>query len=134
MSDYISRKEALVALSHLLKDIKGNPIGDGASPFADGIWRGERACAMEAILRIKSLPAADVRPVVREKWLAAEYCHGAEGYEEGWFERRAISGDAAYCSKCGEFARLDEAGAYVLSNFCPNCGADMRGKESNGET
>lgn len=111
MSDYIRREEVVCKIERLR-----DKCGNDEMAFALN-W------AKELVIKI---PAADVRPVVREKWLAAEYCHGAEGYEEGWFERRAIAGDAAYCSKCGEFARLDEAGAYVLSNFCPNCGADMR--------
>lgn len=37
--------------------------------------------------------------------------------------------DEHYCNKCGNFALwLEEADGYyeVESNFCPNCGADMR--------
>ena len=57
---------------------------------------------------IKSIPAANVRPVVRGKW---EY----------------ISFMTVKCSNCQEtFQEL--AG----DNFCPNCGADMRAEE--GET
>lgn len=32
------------------------------------------------------------------------------------------------CSICGEEAFFDEDGDY-LTNYCPHCGADMRGKE-----
>lgn len=45
------------------------------------------------------IPAADVRPVVRGKW-ETDTCH-------------------VYCSICGEYENNK-------SNFCPNCGADMR--------
>ena len=31
-----------------------------------------------------------------------------------------------HCSECGR-------GRYFCSNFCPNCGADMRGKQSESE-
>ena len=33
------------------------------------------------------------------------------------------------CSVCGEDALVADGGDEVLSNFCPNCGADMRGEE-----
>lgn len=52
---------------------------------------------------IESIPAADVRPVVRGKWI---------DHQEGrWIY--------AKCSECGTLHD-------VKSNFCPNCGADMR--------
>lgn len=57
---------------------------------------------------IKSIPAADMRPVVRGKW---EY----------------ISFMTVKCSNCQEtFQEL--AG----DNFCPNCGADMREPPKEG--
>lgn len=52
---------------------------------------------------IASLPAADVRPVVRGKWMHKE-----------------ITSDfhvIGQCSVCKERRRID--------NYCPNCGADM---------
>lgn len=51
---------------------------------------------------LKSIPAADVRPVVRGKW---EY----------------ISFMTVKCSNCQEIFHELEG-----DNFCPNCGADMR--------
>ena len=53
--------------------------------------------------KIESIPAANVRPVVRGKW---EDCTEYNG------EYR--------CSVCKEFEGHKR-------NFCPNCGADMRG-------
>lgn len=32
------------------------------------------------------------------------------------------------CSECGE-APLSDGEEWVLSNYCPNCGADMRGEQ-----
>ena len=52
---------------------------------------------------IKSIPAADVRPVKRGTWIARPY----------------MMGNTQYCSLCGENYGMKH-------NFCPNCGADMR--------
>ena len=49
---------------------------------------------------LNEIPAADVRPVVRGKWII-----------NGWSIR---------CSEC----RYDMP--FSVRNFCPNCGADMR--------
>jgi hypothetical protein len=51
----------------------------------------------EDVTRLLSL---DVRPVVRGKWI-----------RNGWYSR---------CSECGHDM------LFSVSNFCPNCGADMR--------
>lgn len=53
-------------------------------------------------------PAADVRPVVRAVW--RRYSPFTDTYE---------------CSNCGEQV-IDQQ---FRTNFCPNCGADMRAKE-----
>ena len=55
--------------------------------------------------RLEELPAADVRPVVRGKWRL--YSPLTDTYE---------------CDKCG-YQVIDES---FRTNFCPNCGADMR--------
>lgn len=39
------------------------------------------------------------------------------------------SGDR-FCSECGSCALYHEIGLKIESRFCPNCGADMRGKEN----
>ena len=56
--------------------------------------------------RMERIHAADVRPVVRGEWTL--------------FGRRGIYGVMYECSAC--HAKYDG-----ITNFCPNCGADMRG-------
>jgi NADH pyrophosphatase NudC (nudix superfamily) len=56
---------------------------------------------------IETFPAADVRPVVRGRWVTRPY----------------MMGNTQYCSRCGE----NYGEKY---HFCPNCGADMRGGEA----
>ena len=47
-----------------------------------------------------------------------------------------LRGERYYCSECGEEAINLESEPdiygynYCLTNYCPNCGADMRGKEN----
>lgn len=83
MTDYIERKATFdVAQEH----------------FCDS------ARTLEAI---ETLPAADVRPVVRGRWIEKPY----------------LLGTTNVCSVCGENYGMPH-GKY---NFCPNCGADMRG-------
>ena len=70
---------------------------------------------------IKRAPAADVRPVVRGEWIKPTGMMPPEHH--GHYE----------CSICGWWAMRDWAKPWngiVLTNFCPNCGADMNGKES----
>ena len=53
---------------------------------------------------IKEQPTVDAVPVVRGEWVGIEY--------DMFFK----------CSRCGHTTD------YMLTNFCPNCGADMRKK------
>lgn len=53
---------------------------------------------------LKAIPAADVRPVERGNWTRFDYVPVGHDYE---------------CSKCGYMNDM-------MSNYCPNCGADMR--------
>lgn len=62
--------------------------------------------------KISALPAADVRPVVRGKWI--------------WKK----SGEVV-CSKCNDLMAIvgnteDLIAVKSYHNFCPNCGADMK--------
>ena len=54
--------------------------------------------------KIENIPAADVRPVVRGRWVKPT---------------RVPDSMLSECSVCGF-----DTGAYTF-NFCPNCGTDM---------
>ena len=66
------------------------------------------------INRLKSIPAADVRPVVRGAWIPGTY--------EKPFECSACHTRYYWCTR------------KYASNFCPNCGADMRQEPPKEET
>ena len=91
MAEYIEREAAFNAILKLVPKVDD----DGYC----WVIRGDAATA------INSLPAADVRPVVRGKWIRPT---------------RVPDSVLSECSVCG-FG----TGAYTF-NFCPNCGADMR--------
>lgn len=88
MADYIKRVDALKAATLAELD-------------ADFV--------IEAIHRI---PAADVRPVVRGRWIDLDEC----------------SNEGVYCSNCQKKVYKFSYSNTMKrkSNFCPNCGADMR--------
>ena len=83
----------------------------------DLIRRSDAIKAVDAFLgtdpiveRIKRLPSAD-RP--QGEWITTTPWSYDGGMGDGYYQK---------CSNCGkEF--MDK------SNFCPNCGADMRGKD-----
>lgn len=60
-----------------------------------------------SIATIRAMKPADVRPVVRGEWIG--------------------DGDCIICSNC------KTAYTFMGSNFCPNCGADMRGGDADGD-
>lgn len=76
-----------------------------------------RACAINDVLDdVEDAPAADVRPVVRGKWIPV----GVDDMDEGMYK----------CSECGSEHFFPEILLGIpADNYCPNCGADMREKE-----
>ena len=75
--------------------------------YADG-WNS-------AIEIIQNAPTIEARPVVRGGWEDRYTPNG-----------KYVSWDGFYCSVCGKQA--------TKSNFCPNCGADMRGTKDDARS
>ena len=68
-------------------------------------------CDIEALLEMQ--PTVDAVEVVHGRW--AKIAHYPY-----------------YCSVCNEIAPLDfEGESHYKSNYCPNCGADMRERKDN---
>lgn len=87
VGEYISREAAIKEVAKWLADVFSIKSESGAGTL---------------FKKLRSIPSADVRPVVRGKWI---------DHQEGrWIY--------AKCSECGTVHD-------VKSNFCPNCGADM---------
>jgi hypothetical protein len=114
--DYISREAALQFIFDACAECM-----DYCEEF-DGIRPDCNQCLLDGVkLKLRDLPAADVRPVMRGKWVAEK-----EDVEWGSYVVHYR------CSNCGRLPHFDkESFKFLLSDFCPKCGADMR--EANNE-
>lgn len=67
-----------------------------------------------------------------EKGYVAGFDDGYKNRPKGkWLLLDKCSNEGVYCSNClKKVYRKEYANQKVKSNFCPNCGADMRGKEN----
>ena len=65
---------------------------------------------------IRKMPTADAAPIRLGLWK----CGGGRSCADG-----SSVCDAWVCSECGKYND-------TLTNFCPNCGADMREVKKNG--
>ena len=98
MDDYISRQAAI----RIVCDDECEDCPDGG-------------CDMYR--RLKRLPAADVRPVMRGKWI------------RGNESRTGPTKDSYICSVCGEKTLSGFCGNPAKTNFCPNCGCAMESEK-----
>lgn len=103
MAKYIEREAAVT----FLRD-HSQWLMDG--DFADGVFT-----ASEMLERV---PAADVAPVVHGEWVVSLYTTTSK-------RGRVISNAKFACSECGY------GNGRKPSNFCPNCGADMRERKGD---
>ena len=103
MSDLISR-------SALLKSFKQRCQGNCKKCDHSTFLASDEHCGL-----IDEAPTVEARPVVRGEWKKESMPYG----------------DRWYCSECKNDALFDVFNYQEKSDFCPHCGADMRG-EKNG--
>ena len=77
---------------------------------------------------VKAQPAADVAPVMHGLWIPIRESE-MTGWDPAVAGRDPIGG--YICSACKEEAVYDCNDEFVLSKYCPNCGAIMDGGNSN---
>ena len=82
----------------------------------------------KAICILHDLPAADVAPVVHGLWMPV-YESEMTGWNPAVAGRDPIGG--YICSACKEEAVYDCNDKFVLSNYCPHCGARMEGSNEH---
>lgn len=100
MSDIINRQDAIDAIDHYIDEVETIPMGIA---FTEGVKDGY--CRIRSI--IMSLPSTDIR-------LSDTYMDAIRD--------RIKNLPWTHCSICNQYIE------YPV-NFCPNCGADMRGEE-----
>ena len=76
----------------------------------------------EDIILISCLPP--VKPVKIGKWIPVD-SFSAFGGDEATWEAHGNPIAFYYCSVCKEQSHVDEFGEFILSNYCPDCGAKM---------
>lgn len=80
------------------------------------VFASDEARYNKMVEEITSIPAVEVKPIAKGKWILKEY---------------GIGCCSAECSVCGNETdgTAEDNGwgwDYTFPNFCPNCGADMR--------
>ena len=103
MSDLISRQEAIDALDKRF----------------DNVPMEQTAEILKLRKDLRELPSIQSKQK-RGKWIYGEDEYGIDGY---------------HCDKCGFFVPWDYTHKFINYiedyNFCPNCGADMRGEQDD---
>ena len=109
MADYIKRDDTINAIESL-------PTWWADEGGYYGGMQQPRVALLEpedVINAIKNIPSADVAEVRHGKWIEQE-----DGFGDTYYD----------CSCCGEpFCLIEGTPTDNMYNFCPNCGADMRG-------
>lgn len=107
-----------------------------------GIWadndRVANVCYEIVIEAVERLPSAE--PSSKREWYQKGY---RDGQKDAQKNGKWLNGDEMpdyprvpykpwmkYCSNCGEMTGQDDN---ALFNFCPNCGADMRGEQDDNQ-
>lgn len=99
MSDYIEREAALAICEKEYKE---------RVKMAD--WCGDTV-ARNIAADVSAIPAADVAPVRRGRWIHPHWCNSVS---------------AADCSECGaEAHHIEYRGVQKYYKICPSCGARM---------
>ena len=111
MDDLISRQQAIDAVAKWLYDVFGITESDGTATI---------------FKRLRELPSAQPQRK-RGKGIPVDSFSAFGGDEAMWM---AHGNPVAfyYCSECKEQAYAGEDGESLLTDFCPSCGADMRGE------
>ena len=107
---------------------KNDSSYDERNPMAkwdSGLWIRYKMFE-NAIAEAPTIDAIPIRP--QGEWIEVRAFDAFGGDEAAWM---AHGNPIAfhYCSECKEQTRLDEFGEEMMSKYCPNCGAKMKGAD-----
>ena len=119
--DLIDRQVAVDAIQQHREDVLGG------YKYDEGVAFVYAAAHNHIIDVIKHLPSAQPERK-KGRWIPVDSYSAFGGDEATWM---AHGNPVAfyYCSECKEQAYAGEDGESLLTAYCPNCGADMRGGE-----
>lgn len=117
MTTYIEREAAAALLEEKLRDIC--PLGRCSRNAVYGTDRDLYDAIESDIDALNNIPAADVVEVKHGRWVQV-ICHVE--FEDGFVDRLYEC-----CSRC------HKPNGRKMTDYCPNCGADMRGDKDGEE-
>ena len=100
---------------------------DGYFVWKSDWWEGEKDISLIDFFPVSDAqkPSAQPEPK-RGKWIPVDSFTAFGGDEATWMTHGNPTA-FHYCSVCKGQAYAGEDGESLLTDFCPNCGADMRG-------
>ena len=110
-NDLISRQDAIDALEEQLDYLQ--MLNKNENPTAEGKWYGINW----ARNTIADLPSIEERP--QGEWISRE--------DMDYVDENKVTNNHFMCKDCGFIHNFID-GHTSQYNFCPNCGADMRGE------
>ena len=120
MPEYISREAVLKELCEIM-NYNGSRIAKDVPLVLVSKYQMEHV--------IRKFPAAKVAPVVHGKWETEHTVSIRVDMDKK--EATTENGTSVLCSECRSYPLLDGMEVFVLSNFCPNCGAKMKEDADN---
>lgn len=123
MDDYINRNELITKLEMALDATRADAkkaekeCNKPFYLFLTGALEAFWGCKTSA----QSMKAADVRENVRGEWVEREVFDIHDVSIEEW--------QSAQCSICGQYHTTPHRYCFKNFNFCPWCGADIRGEK-----
>ena len=114
----------LIDADALIRELKGIKVTFGSG---NGLVEGGIEIAISTT---NAQPTVDAVERKRGKWSPVDSYSASGGDEKAW----EVQGNPIafyYCSECKEQTYAGENGESLTTDFCPFCGADMRG-ENNG--
>lgn len=128
MAEYTKREAAINRIKEYASDVYGIDLDDAKQFSGDSLTENYCEGLYEATELVDDIPAADVAPVAHGLWMPV-YESEMAGWDPAVAGRDPIGG--YICSACKEEAVYDCNDKFVLSNYCPHCGARMDGGDSN---